>query len=118
MEVVRSAISNRQSTLLIPWQPLKISRELVLPIPDFDAFPSKKPSIDRPGAWAEQGQGSSECAQKNVNGEIPRLRASIPHLNDRYQRSGDRCTQACEQKNPPAGRDHARYCQREMKPIP
>jgi hypothetical protein len=116
MEVVRSTLSKRQQTLSMRGQPLKSWRELILPIPYLDAFPSKTPSIDRPGARAEQGQGSNECAQEDVSREIPGLRESVPQLDDRYQSSRDRRTQACEQKDPPAGRGHARYSHRERKP--
>ena len=58
MEVVRTTISKAPADHADPYSSLlrfKIWRELVLPIPDFDPFPSKKASIDRPGAWAEQG---------------------------------------------------------------
>jgi hypothetical protein len=116
MEVFRSTILKRQQTLSMRRQPLKSWRELILPIPYPDAFPSKTPSIDRPGARAEQGQGSNECAQENVSREIPGLRESVPQLDGRYKSSRDRRTQACEQKDPPAGRGHARYSQRERKP--
>jgi|GEM_PF-5296898 hypothetical protein len=39
------------------------AEQLTLSISNVDALPSKKAGIDRPCAWSEEGQGSTESPQ-------------------------------------------------------
>ena len=64
-------------------------RDLTLSVSKVDSLPSKKVSIDRPGARSDQCKGGTERSQHDATPGISRMREGVPHRNDRDKHSGD-----------------------------
>lgn len=63
-----------------------------------EPFPSKKASIDGPGARAEQSKTGGQSCQHDVDPHITVLRKGDPQFRERNQCPGDRRPQTSEQK--------------------
>jgi hypothetical protein len=65
--------------------------DLTLSISNVEALPSKKASVDRPGARSQQRQADAEGSEQDINPRISYVQQNLPKLNDRHQRSGNGC---------------------------